>query len=90
MIKISGAHMYSQQPLCVYASGAYISVTCIDKIETPHDIELDIPSDREVFDALTGEKLGKAPKLVLKMKSGDFRLLRLGNGNADFAKKPKD
>ena len=86
MYKVAGVHIYSEQPLCVYANGAYISVTCIDGIATLHDIKLNIPSDKEVFDAITGEKIGTAPNVVLKMKKGDIKMLRLGNGNIDLKK----
>ena len=86
MYKVAGVHKYSKQKVCVFANGAYISVTCTDDNFVPHDIVLDIPSDKDVFDALTGEKIGKAPNVVLKMKCGDNRVLRLGNGNADFLK----
>ena len=66
------------------SSGAYISVTCTDGGDSPQDVDLNIPSNRDVYDALTGEKLGKAPNITLKMKLGDNRVLRLGRGNADF------
>ena len=39
---------------------------------------LNLHSDKEVFDALSGEHLGKGPFITLKMKRGDNRLLRLG------------
>ena len=84
MYKVAGVHSYSEQPLCVYANGAYISATCIDGNTTPHDIKLNIPSNKEVFDAITGEKIGVAPNIVLKMKKGDIKMLRLGNGNIEF------
>ena len=84
--KIAGAQVYTKQNISVWASGAYLSITCVDGIDELHDVELDIPSDKEIFDAITGEKLGKAPKLTLKMKRGDNRVLRLGKGNAEFVK----
>ena len=86
MYKVAGVHKYSKQNVCVFANGAYISVTCTDKNKSLHDIELDIPSDKVVYNALTGKKLGKAPKLILKMKRGDNIVLRLGKGNAEFVK----
>ena len=86
MAKLSGAHMYAQKYIGVYANGGYVSVTCLDESATPTDIEIDVNSDREIFDALSGEKLGKGPKITLKMKRGDNRVLRLGKGNADFKK----
>ena len=84
--KIAEAQIYSKQNISTWASGAYLSITCTDGIDEVHDVELDIPSDKEIFDAITGEKLGKAPKLTLKMKRGDNRVLRLGKGNVEFTK----
>ena len=84
MAKLSGAHMYAQKYIGVYANGGYVSVTCLDESATPTDIEIDVNSDREIFDALSGEKLGKGPKITLKMKRGDNRVLRLGKGNSDL------
>ena len=84
--KIAGAQIYSKQNISAWASGAYVSITCVDGIDAVHDVEIDIPSDKEIFDAITGEKLGVAPKLTLKMKRGDNRVLRLGKGNAEFVK----
>ncbi|MBE6412546.1 MAG: hypothetical protein E7036_08360 [Opitutales bacterium] len=84
MYKVAGVHIYSEQELCVYANGAYISVTCVDNNTTPHDIKLNIPSNKEVFDAISGEKIGIAPNIVLKMKRGDIKMLRLGKGNAEL------
>ena len=86
MLKISGAHMYAQSPVSVYASGAYVSVTSVDEGDKARGIEIDVNSDKEIFDALTGEKLGKGPKITLNMKRGDNRVLRLGAGNSEFAK----
>ena len=86
MAKISGVHVYTDTPASVFASGAYISVTALRETDLSKPLRLDIPSDKDVFDALTGEKLGKAPTLELKMKVGDNRILRLGKGNSEFAK----
>lgn len=84
--KIAGAQIYSKQNISAWASGAYVSITCTDGIDEVHNVEINIPSDKEIFDAITGEKLGVAPKLTLKMKRGDNRVLRLGKGNAEFVK----
>ncbi len=86
MIKISGAHMYAKIPMSVYANGAYVSVTALGKDNAVRPVEIDVKSDKEIFDALTGEKLGVGPKITLNMKGGDNRVLRLGKGNAEFAR----
>lgn len=86
-IDISGAHVYAKSEQAVWASGGYVSITCTDGIKELHDVEMTIPSNKEIFDAVSGEKLGKAPKLILKMKRGDNRILRLGKGNKEYSKK---
>ncbi|MBE6413903.1 MAG: hypothetical protein E7035_05045 [Verrucomicrobiaceae bacterium] len=84
MYKVAEVHKYSKQKVCIFANGAYISVTCTDNDTSPHDINLNIPSNKDIYNAITGEKIGKAPNITLKMKRGDNIVLRLGNGNADF------
>ena len=86
MYKVAGVHQYSKQKVCVFANGAYISVTCTDDNTQPHYIQLNIPSNNDVFDAISDEKIGTAPNLSLKMKRGDNRVLRIGNGNVDIVK----
>lgn len=79
MFKVAGVREYSNQKLSVFANEPYISITCTDDDRNPHDIALNLHSDKEVFDALSGKRLGKGPFITLKMKRGDNRLLRLGN-----------
>ncbi len=86
MIAVAGVREYSKQKLCAFANGAYVSVTCTDGESAPHGVALNVHSDKEIFDALTGERLGKGPHITLKMKRGDNRILRLGKGNRDFVK----
>lgn len=86
MLKLSGVHLYSKQPLCVFANGAYVSVTCIDSDNSPHDIELSLPRSGEIFDAFTGKLIGNGKTITLKMKRGDNCVLRMGKGNADILK----
>lgn len=61
-------------------------VTCTAGESAPHGVALNVHSDKEIFDALTGERLGKGPHITLEMKRGDNRILRLGKGNRDFVK----
>ena len=86
MIAVAGVREYSKQKLCAFANGAYVSVTCTDGESAPHGVALNVHSDKEIFDALNGERLGKGPHITLKMKRGDNRILRLGKGNRDFVK----
>ena len=78
MLKIAGVHKYSEQAISVCANGKYVGVTCIDDIDTPHDVKLNFKYKGEIFDAFTGEKLGKNGTAIIKMKRGDTRVLKLG------------
>ena len=79
--------LFSAQCVILYArNGAYVSVTALGKDNAVRPVEIDVKSDKEIFDALTGEKLGVGPKITLNMKGGDNRVLRLGKGNAEFAR----
>ena len=49
-------------------------------------LNIDTHSDSDVFDALTGEKLGEHGNVSIEAKRGRSLLLRLGNGNSDFKK----
>ena len=87
MAKLSGAKIYTDSPAAVYANGAYISITPTELADgETRTVEVDAHADADVFDALTGEKLGEHGKASIKMKRGDSKLLRLGNGNADIKK----
>jgi len=74
MISLSGAHVYTNDPASIYANGKYISVAALED----GDVHLNIPSDQDVFDALTNKKLGTAPHLTLPLPKGTALLLRVG------------
>ena len=48
MYKVAEVHKYSKQKVCIFANGAYISVTCTDNDTSLHDINLNIPSDKDM------------------------------------------
>ena len=87
MAKLSGAKIYTDSPAAVYANGAYVSITPTELQDGQiRKLNIDTHSDAEVFDALTGEKLGEHGRASIEMKRGDSKLLRLGNGNIDIKK----
>lgn len=87
MAKIAGVKIYTDSPAAVYANGAYVSITPTELQDGQiRKLNIDTHSDSDVFDALTGEKLGEHGKVSTEAKRGRSLLLRLGNGNSDFKK----
>lgn len=87
MAKIAGVKIYTDSPAAVYANGAYVSITPTELQDGQiRKLNIDTHSDSDVFDALTGEKLGEHGKVSIEAKRGRSLLLRLGNGNSDFKK----
>ena len=87
MAKLAGIHIYADTPAAVYANGAYIHITPADIPEgETRIVNVDTNSDKPVFDALSGKKLSDGSKISFKMKKGQSKILRLGDGNTDFAK----
>lgn len=80
MASVSGAHVYTKQPASVYANGAYVSITAT----TSEAHKIDFGREAEVFDALSGERLGKARVFEFDMEKGDVKFLRLGAGNSQY------
>ncbi len=74
MIMLAKVHVYTQDNACVYANGNYISVTAL----ADGKVKLNIPSSKEVYDAIEWKKIGTAPNVTLDMKKGDALLLKLG------------
>lgn len=77
MAVFSGVHVYTKQPAAVYANGAYVSITAT----TSEVHKIDFGREVEAFDALSGERLGKARVFEFEMNKGDVKFLRLGAGN---------
>ena len=73
MMKLAGVHVYTNDNASVYANGNYISVVALgDGI-----VNLNIPSTKDVYNAVSWKKIGKAPNLKLDMKKGDCLFLKL-------------
>lgn len=71
MMKLAGVHIYTDDNASVYANGKYISVVALGD----GAVNLDIPATGDVYDAVDGGVVGKAPKVRLDMKKGDVFLL---------------
>jgi hypothetical protein len=73
MMKLADVHVYTNDNASVYANGNYISVVALgDGI-----VNLNIPSTKDVSNAVSWKKIGKAPNLKLDMKKGDCLFLKL-------------
>ncbi len=87
MVNISGAKVYSKSPISVFANGAYISATSLDEDPSTKSVEINTFYNGQIFDAISGRKLGNGPVIKLDMKLGDTVMLRLGEGNAQIKNK---
>jgi len=69
----SGVHLFTQTDCNVYANGPYLAV------HASHDgpLEIDLGRAATVRDLLTGQEFGRGPKLVLPIKLGQTRVLKL-------------
>ena len=65
-------HLYSQTDCNVYANGPIVALHAAQ--DGP--ITLDTGRSKRVYDALSGELLGKGPRLNLPLKKGETRVLR--------------
>lgn len=72
MAKISGAHVYTDGNAAVFANGGYVSITANETAK----FDVDFGFEANVFDALTGEKIGSGRVLKFDMKRGDTLFLR--------------
>ena len=80
MAEIAGVKTYTNSPAAVYKNGNYILITPTEFADKEHrTVEINTYSDKDVFDAITGEKLGKGPLLKFEMQKGQNKILRLGN-----------
>jgi len=80
--KLSGVHIYTDDPATIYANGGYISVVAL----ADADIRIRLKTPRAVYDALKNTRIGEGAGITLKMRLGEMRLLRLGRGNEPFEK----
>ena len=78
MAKVAGVHIHTDIPSAVYSNGKYISLTPTDiPNDEIRDMTFTIPQDKEIFDAISGEKLGKK-SFTKKVKKGDTFFLKIG------------
>ncbi|MFH2067838.1 MAG: hypothetical protein ABII89_00005, partial [Candidatus Omnitrophota bacterium] len=70
----AGVHLFTDVNCNVYGNGPYLSLHA----SQDGPVTLDTGRADAVRDVLTGETLGRGPKLVLPMKLGQTRVLRIG------------
>ncbi len=68
----AGAHLFTQTDCNVQTNGPFVSVHAAQ--DGP--LDLDLGRAGAVHDALTGESLGKGPRLTLRLKRGETQVLR--------------
>jgi beta-galactosidase len=67
----AGAHLFSQTDCNVYAGGPYVVLHA----SQDGPLEIDIGRPAAVRNLLTGEAVGRGPKITLPLKKGDTRVL---------------
>ncbi|MGB9688716.1 beta-galactosidase [Thermogutta sp.] len=67
----AGVHLFTEEDANIYANGPFIA------LHAAHDgvLAIDVGTDTNVWDYVTGESLGKGPRLSLAMKKGETRIL---------------
>ncbi len=70
----AGVHLFTQTDCNVYANGPFLALHAAE--DGP--LELDTGRTAPVRDLMTGETLGPGPKITLKLKMGDTRVLTIG------------
>ena len=80
MAKLSGAHMYADNDAVVYANGAYLSLTATRDGECT----VDFGTDKEIFNAISGNSIGKGPVMKFDLKKGDNKFFKIGAGASDL------
>lgn len=68
----AGVHLYTQTDCNVYANGPIVGLHAAQ--DAP--ITLDTGRRGQVRDALTGERVGRGPRVTVPMRKGDTRVLR--------------
>ena len=76
--KLAGIHLYTDITSAVYSNGKYISLTPTDiPYGETRTMNFSIPENKEIFDVVTGEKLG-VKSFSKKVKKGDSFFLKVG------------
>lgn len=70
--RAAGVHLFTQTNCNVYANGPFLALHA----SQDGPLEVDFGKAGDVMDALTGEKFGRGPKLVLPLRRGETRVLK--------------
>lgn len=68
----AGVHLFTQTDCNVYASGPFVAIHA----SQDGPVELDVGKAADITDMLTGEVVGRGPKITLPLKRGDTRILK--------------
>ncbi len=71
--KLSGVHLFTESDCNVYANGPFVALHA----SQDGRITVNTGANAAVFDVLTGERLGRGPRIVLPMRFSDTRILRI-------------
>jgi beta-galactosidase len=72
--RMAGAHLYAHTDCCLYANGPYLALHATQD----GSLALDTGRSGKVMDVLTGALVGRGPRLTLRMKRGETRVLKTG------------
>jgi hypothetical protein len=71
----AGVHLFTQADCNVYANGPYTALHA----SGDGPIALDTGREGEVIDLLSGERLGRGPRITLSMRRGDTRVIAVSD-----------
>lgn len=77
MARIAGIHIYTNIPSAIYTNGTYFSITPTDISDgESRDMVFTLPENKDILDALTGEKLG-TKTFTKSVKKGDTFFIKI-------------
>jgi hypothetical protein len=71
----AGVHLFSQTDCNIYASGPYVVLHA----SQDGPVEIDVGRAAAIRDLLTGEAVGRGPKILLSLRKGNTRVLVVGD-----------
>ncbi len=73
-VHAAGAHLFTSRDCCVYANGPFVALHAV----SDGPVQVNVGRNAPVFDALTGQSLGRGPILSVSIQKGQNRILRIG------------
>ncbi len=75
LARLAGVHLYTDEEANVWARGDYLMVQGM----RDGSLTIDVGKAKEVYDAISGKRLGKGPRITLPFRKGEVRLLRVSS-----------